>query len=40
MFDGINDSLLYARELTKLLLDWIAELTDCFHVIPMSKLNQ
>ena len=40
MFDGINDSLLYARELTKLLAG-----IDCrinlirFHVIPTSKLQ-
>lgn len=40
MFDGVNDSLHYARELTKLL-----EGLDCrinlirFHVIPMSKLR-
>ena len=40
MFDGINDSLLYARALTKLLAN-----LDCrinlirFHVIPMSKLR-
>lgn len=40
MFDGVNDSLLYARELSKLLVG-----LDCrinlirFHVIPMSKLK-
>ena len=40
MFDGVNDSLLYARALTKLLAN-----LDCrinlirFHVIPMSKLR-
>ena len=40
MFDGVNDSLMYARELFKLL-----EGLDCrinlirFHVIPMSKLK-
>lgn len=40
MFDDVNDSLLYARELTKLLSG-----IDCrinlirFHVIPMSKLK-
>ena len=40
MFDGLNDSLLYARELSKLLVG-----LDCrinlirFHVIPMSKLK-
>ena len=40
MFDGINDSLLYARELTKLLagLDCRINLIR-FHVIPMSKLK-
>lgn len=40
MFDGVNDTLLYARELSKLLAD-----LDCrinlirFHVIPMSNLR-
>jgi 23S rRNA (adenine2503-C2)-methyltransferase len=40
MFDGVNDSQLYARELTKLLRN-----LDCrinlirFHVIPTSKLR-
>lgn len=40
MFDGVNDSLLYARELTKLLagLDCRINLIR-FHVIPMSKLK-
>ncbi len=40
MFDGVNDSLLYARELTKLLagLDCRINLIR-FHVIPMSKLR-
>jgi 23S rRNA (adenine2503-C2)-methyltransferase len=40
MFDGVNDSLLYARELSKLLagLDCRINLIR-FHVIPMSKLK-
>lgn len=40
MFDGINDTLLYARELTKLLsgLDCRINLIR-FHVIPMSNLR-
>lgn len=40
MFDGMNDSLHYARELTKLLrgLDCRINLIR-FHVIPMSKLR-
>ena len=40
MFDGVNDSLHYARELTKLLagLDCRINLIR-FHVIPMSKLR-
>lgn len=40
MFDGVNDSLLYARELTKLLtgLDCRINLIR-FHVIPMSNLK-
>ncbi len=40
MFDGVNDSLLYARELTKLLagLDCRINLIR-FHVIPKSKLK-
>ncbi len=40
MFDGVNDSLHYARELTKLLagLDCRVNLIR-FHVIPMSKLR-
>lgn len=40
MFDGVNDSLLYARELAKLLngLDCRINLIR-FHVIPMSKLR-
>lgn len=40
MFDGVNDSLLYARELTKLLagLDCRINLIR-FHVIPMSSLR-
>src|SRR5690554_4704611 len=40
MFDGVNDSQLYARELTKLLagLDCRINLIR-FHVIPMSKLK-
>lgn len=40
MFDGVNDSLLYARELTKLLagLDCRINLIR-FHVIPMSNLQ-
>ncbi len=40
MFDGVNDTLLYARELTKLLagLDCRINLIR-FHVIPMSKLK-
>jgi 23S rRNA (adenine2503-C2)-methyltransferase len=40
MFDGVNDSLMYARELTKLLagLDCRINLIR-FHVIPMSKLK-
>ncbi|WP_352422640.1 23S rRNA (adenine(2503)-C(2))-methyltransferase RlmN [Proteiniphilum sp.] len=40
MFDGVNDSLLYARELAKLLagLDCRINLIR-FHVIPMSKLK-
>ena len=39
MFDGVNDSLLYARELAKLLsaLDCRINLIR-FHVIPMSNL--
>lgn len=40
MFDGVNDSLLYARELAKLLagLDCRINLIR-FHVIPASKLR-
>lgn len=40
MFDGVNDTLLYARELTKLLagLDCRINLIR-FHVIPMSNLK-
>ncbi len=40
MFDGVNDTLLYARELTKLLagLDCRINLIR-FHVIPMSNLR-
>ena len=40
MFDGVNDTLHYARELTKLLagLDCRVNLIR-FHVIPMSKLR-
>jgi len=40
MFDGVNDSLIYARELTKLLagLDCRINLIR-FHVIPMSDLR-
>ncbi|MDD2246939.1 MAG: 23S rRNA (adenine(2503)-C(2))-methyltransferase RlmN [Proteiniphilum sp.] len=40
MFDGVNDSLIYARELTKLLagLDCRINLIR-FHVIPMSSLR-
>lgn len=40
MFDGVNDSLLYARELVKLLagLDCRINLIR-FHVIPMSNLK-
>lgn len=40
MFDGVNDSLRYARELTKLLagLDCRVNLIR-FHVIPMSSLK-
>lgn len=40
MFDGVNDSLLYARELIKLLagLDCRINLIR-FHVIPMSNLR-
>ena len=40
MFDGVNDSLLYARELVKLLggLDCRVNLIR-FHVIPKSKLR-
>lgn len=40
MFDGINDTLLYARELSKLLagLDCRINLIR-FHVIPMSNLK-
>lgn len=40
MFDGVNDSLFYARELTKLLkgLDCRINLIR-FHVIPMSNLR-
>lgn len=40
MFDGVNDSLHYARELTKLLrgLDCRINLIR-FHVIPISKLR-
>lgn len=40
MFDGVNDSIFYARELTKLLkgLDCRVNLIR-FHVIPMSNLR-
>ena len=40
MFDGINDSLFYARQLTKLLSGIVCRINLIrFHEIPMSKLR-